>query len=216
MPARRSASDKRLLERALEALARALDDTSAPWMIIGGIAVIARGVRRFTTDIDVAVRGDAIAVADLVAALAVHDIQPRIPQAARFARENLVLLARHAPTGVDLDVSLAWSAFEHRALAAATSVRFGRARARMSTAEDLVVFKAIAGRPRDLDDAEALLVLHPQMNRVRVRERVVELAQLAEAPELVGDFDAMLSRVPRAKGVAAARRVRRSPRDRNR
>jgi hypothetical protein len=29
-------------------------------MVIGGIAVIARGVRRLTTDIDAAVRGDAI------------------------------------------------------------------------------------------------------------------------------------------------------------
>jgi hypothetical protein len=39
-------------------------------MVIGGIAVIARGVRRMTTDIDAAVRGDRIDVAALVRALA--------------------------------------------------------------------------------------------------------------------------------------------------
>jgi hypothetical protein len=45
MPGKR-AKGERLLEDALAALARALDETGAPWMIIGGIAVIAHGVRR--------------------------------------------------------------------------------------------------------------------------------------------------------------------------
>jgi hypothetical protein len=49
-----------LLQDALRDLASALTATAAQWMIIGGIAVIARGVRRFTADIDAAVRGDEI------------------------------------------------------------------------------------------------------------------------------------------------------------
>lgn len=57
---------ERVLEDALAALAGALDEAGAPWMIIGGIAVIARGVRRFTTDIDAAVRGDAITIERLL------------------------------------------------------------------------------------------------------------------------------------------------------
>jgi len=55
------AKGERLLEDALAAPTRALDEAGAPWMVIGGIAVIAHGVRRFTTDIDAAVLGDAIA-----------------------------------------------------------------------------------------------------------------------------------------------------------
>ena len=50
MPDKRVKPD-RLLEEALEALTHALTKCQAPWMVIGGIAVIARGVRRFTTDI---------------------------------------------------------------------------------------------------------------------------------------------------------------------
>ena len=122
MPEKRAKAE-RLLEDALAALARALDDAGAPWMVIGGIAIIAHGVRRFTTDIDAAVRGDAISIDQLLEALARHDIVPRIPDAAAFAQANLVLLARHAPTGVDLDVSQAWSSFEHEALAARERAR---------------------------------------------------------------------------------------------
>lgn len=51
-----SAPDR--LERALGDLAVALRATRASWMVIGGVALIARGVRRFTADIDAAIRGD--------------------------------------------------------------------------------------------------------------------------------------------------------------
>ncbi len=61
-------------------------------MVIGGIAVVARRVRRFTADIDAAVRGDEVQVDGLLAAF---DEETRIPDAAELARENLVLLVRH-------------------------------------------------------------------------------------------------------------------------
>jgi len=207
MPRRR---DSHLLEDALAALARALDETKAPWMIIGGIAVIARGVRRFTTDVDAAVRGDAVSIEGLLRSLARKKIAARIANAAAFAQQNLVLLLRHAPTGVDLDVSLAWSAFEHDALDAATDAAFGRVVARMSSPADLVIFKAVAGRAKDLEDAEALLALHPSIDIARVRARVAELATLAEAPELLENFDGIAARARRTPGKRS-RKLRRKP-----
>lgn len=98
---------ERRLEQALAALTASLDATGVPWMIIGGIAVIARGVRRFTADIDAAIRGDGIAIPSLLRGFAKRRIVPRIDDAERFAAENLVLLLKHVPSGVELDVSLA-------------------------------------------------------------------------------------------------------------
>lgn len=164
-------------------------------MVIGGLAAIARGVRRFTTDIDATVRGDGLAIDTLVSALAAESIEPRIVDAARFARENLVFLARHSPTGVDLDVSLAWSPFEHEALELATRCFFGEVAVPMATASDLVVMKGVASRPKDLEDIETLLVLHPGIDVLRARAKLVELSELAEAPELVPAFDAVVARV---------------------
>ena len=169
-------------------------------MIIGGIAVIARGVRRMTTDIDAVVLGDAAPIRELLISLARVRIEPRIPDAESFARQNLVLLVRHVPSGVDLDLSLAWSAFEREALESRTEVAYGKVRAPMATAEDLVVLKAVAGRPVDIDDAEALLVLHSDIDVVRVIDRVQAFAELIDAPELLKSL---------ADAIARARAARR-------
>jgi hypothetical protein len=185
---------ERKLEDALAALVRALTASAAPWMIIGGVAVIARGVRRMTTDVDAVVRGDAIGAEQLLVLLASERILPRIEGAEAFARENLVLLLRHEVTGVDLDVSFAWSGFEHAALAASTPARYGRVVAPMATPEDLIVFKAIAARPKDLEDAETLLLLYPDVDVARARRRVGELAALAEDDCLAAGLEKVIDR----------------------
>ncbi len=192
MPSKPAHSDRRL-EQALAGLTIALNATGAPWMIIGGIAVIARGVRRMTTDIDAAVRGDRIDVAALVRALAKKRIIPRIDDAERFASESLVLLLKHEPTGVEFDVSMAWTDFEHEAIAASSFAAFGAVKAPMARPEDLVVFKAIAARPKDIEDATALLVLYPKIDRARLRDRVRELATLAEQPDLVRGLETAIT-----------------------
>ena len=191
------------LELALAALASALNENHLPWMVIGGIAVIARGVRRLTTDIDAAVRGDAIDATSLLRVLARKRIVPRIPDADQFARESLVLLLRHATTEVDFDVSLAWTEFEQEAIEHASTASFGSVKAPMARPEDLVVFKAIAGRPKDLEDTTALLVLYPSIDRARVRERVKQLARLADEPELgVGLETAIATAATATKRIA--------------
>jgi hypothetical protein len=167
---KRGPGDQRL-ETALADLVNALNAARVSWMVIGGIAVIARGVRRMTTDIDAAVRGDQSDVGSLLRALAKHQIVARIDDAERFASESLVLLLKHQSTGVEFDVSMAWTDFEQEAIAAASITSFGSVEAPMARPEDLIVFKAIAGRPKDIEDATALFVLYPKLDRNRIRVR---------------------------------------------
>lgn len=196
------------LERALHDLATALASTGVQWMVIGGIAVIARGVRRFTADIDATIRGDELDVAAAITALKKRRIAPRIPRAEAFARANLVLLLRHAPSGVEFDVSFAWTKFEHDAIAAATLANFGSAKAPMAQPEDLVVFKAIAGRGKDHDDIVALLTLYPSLDVARIRARVKELAVLADSPEVSDGLELAIRASLRRSSISAPNRPR--------
>jgi hypothetical protein len=162
-------------------------------MVIGGIAAIARGVRRMTTDIDVVVRGDATSLEKLLSKLAASKIVPRIPDARAFAKTNLVLLVRHAPSGVDLDISLGWTKFEQEAIEASSEAVFGTVAAPMALPQDLVVLKAVAARPKDVEDATSLLVMYPNIDVIAVRATVSELAALAEDPALLAGLDAIVA-----------------------
>jgi predicted nucleotidyltransferase len=85
---------------------------------------------------------------------------PRISDAIAFARERQVLLLRHEPSGVTIEVSFAWLPFEEEALERAYEIDFQGVRLRVARAEDLIVYKAAAWRDRDRADIERLLVLH--------------------------------------------------------
>jgi hypothetical protein len=135
----------------------------------------------------------ALVAVRAVALLARHGVRSRIDDAVGFATRHLVVLLRHDSTGVDLDLSLAWSDFEHAALAARSQRTFGRVRLPMATARSLVVYKAIAGRPRDLQDVEALVALH-DLPPEPLRAEVEALAAVAGAPELLDGFDAAVAR----------------------
>src|SRR5581483_9368379 len=82
---------------------------------------------------------------------------PRVPDALTFAREARVLLLRHAPTGIDVDVALGSLPFEEEALRRARAVRVARVSVPLPTPEDLIIMKAVAHRERDLLDIDGLL-----------------------------------------------------------
>jgi hypothetical protein len=207
-PRRKRSGVEGNLEAALAALAAAMGVAHAPWTIIGGVAVIARGVRRMTTDIDAVVGGGEITTAELLRALTSHEFVVRIDDAEAFAEAHLVLLLRHAPTGVDVDLSLGWTDAERDAITTSELLDFGIARVPVARPDALVVLKAIAGRPIDLDDASALLLLHPELDVSDIRRRVVELATLAEVPELVAGYDAVVERArAQAQGATSTDRA---------
>ncbi len=183
---------------ALRALAATLEELGRPAMVIGGIAVIARGVPRTTLDIDATVWAEGLDLGAALDVFASHGIHPRVADARQFARERQVLLLRHSASGTPLDVSLAWLPFERDALARSTQVDFGEVSAPVAQAEDLIVYKAIAWRERDRTDIERLLSLHA--NRIdleRVRALVAEFAAALETPERLTEFDALVTRATR-------------------
>ncbi|CAN5858115.1 hypothetical protein BH11MYX4_BH11MYX4_21370 [soil metagenome] len=201
------------LGAALAALTKALNASGLAWMCIGGIAVIAQGVRRTTTDIDVTFRAEGVDLDALLRRLVRHGIRPRIPDAATFARRSQVLLLEHTASGVELDVSLAWLSFEHEALAAPVTIDFAGVKAPAARAEDLIIYKLFAGRPQDLNDAEALLLMHrAEIDLARVRAVLAHLGEMADAPEIVGRLDAIDRARPRPPGRRPARTAVRKPR----
>jgi len=163
-------------------------------MIIGGIAAIARGVPRQTIDIDATIEAQGVDLNHALQVLGRHGFEPRIERVEEFARQRLVLLLRHRPSGVRLNRSLAWLPFEREALTRATTFDLGGVSARIVTAENLIVLKAVAWRLRDRDGIERLLIGHGRsVNLKQIRAALVQLFGMLEEPERLADFDRLVS-----------------------
>ncbi|HSY51452.1 MAG TPA: nucleotidyltransferase [Thermoanaerobaculia bacterium] len=184
---------------ALRAVIAALNEIPTPSMIIGGIAVIAAGVPRETIDIDGTVLGRTTRVEDVIEIFERHEIQPRIGDALQFARERQVLLLRHDPSGVTVDISFAWLPFEEQALGRALEMTLEGVIARVAMPEDLIVYKAAAWRDRDRSDIERLLALHwGQIDLQRVRGLVGEIAIALDDAQRLDRFEEIVERARRS------------------
>lgn len=174
---------------ALRALCDSLQALDVPWMIIGGVAVIAHGVPRYTADVDATVSAAQEPIERIFEIFARHHVLPRIDGALAFARERQVLLLRHEPSGVDLDVSLAWLPFELEAIGRSETLDYAGVTIRIPRPDDLVIYKMVAARSRDLDDVERLLLRHgPSLDLRRIVATVREFADALEDP---GRLDAL-------------------------
>jgi predicted nucleotidyltransferase len=183
------------LEGALVDLAAGLQESGIPFMVIGGIAILAHGVARVTNDVDATLLGEQVELEALFHLLGRHHIVPRIADALEFARRRQVLLLVHEPSGTPLEISLAWLPFEREALQLAVTASFGNVKIRVARPEDLVVYKAAAWRDRDRADIERLVRIHgSHMDLARVRALVVEIAQALEDESRIDAFDALIAR----------------------
>jgi predicted nucleotidyltransferase len=179
--------------KALDALRRALDKTGVPWMVIGGIAVIAHGVPRQTQDVDATLWGPAIHADHLLPLLAKAKIRPRPEHSAEVARHTQVYLMRHEPTEVDLDIGFSWLPFEREAMDRAIEVVFNGVPICIATPEDLIIYKAGAWRDRDRDDIERLLTLYAStIDTERVLGLVRQIGEALDDPQRVVILERMI------------------------
>ena len=67
----------------------------------------------------------------------------------------------------------------------------------IAAAEDMIVMKSLALRPRDIADIESMLEAHPELDLERVRSTLRGLSELLEGPDHVAELDAIVRRTRR-------------------
>lgn len=126
-------------------------------MLIGGQAVLLHGRPRLTEDIDVTLGTGPDgwrAVREICDELGLTPL-PEDPEG--FARETFVLPARHAGTGIRVDFIFSTTPYERQAIARAVVVTLEGVSVPFATAEDLILHKLFAARPRDLEDVAGVV-----------------------------------------------------------
>lgn len=169
-----------IFDAAVE-VGRFLEDNHIPYAVLGGVALQHWGEPRTTQDVDVVVLVPSEQEDDLLQAI-LKRFQPRMADALSFAKRYRVLLVATSD-GVPVDIALGIPGYEEEALRRSSKVSFvGLPPINVLSAEDLIIHKCVAGRPRDIEDVERVLLRQRIKLDLRyIRNWLREFADIIEA-----------------------------------
>ena len=187
-----------LLEAARD-LQAFLTERRWKFCIIGGIALLRWGEPRFTRDVDVTLLTGFGREDEFIAPLLEGGYRGRVTDAAGFARRNRVLLLT-APSGAPVDIALGGLPFEEEMVERSSLFEFTRGcRLRTCSAEDLIILKLFAFRPRDVPDVETEVVRQRgALDWDHIERHLGALSELKEQPEIMETFGRLRGRYPPA------------------
>jgi hypothetical protein len=144
-------------EELVARVARALAGARIPFMLIGGQAVLLHGEPRLTLDIDITLGVAPDQLNDVLAACTLARLRPLPQDLAPFVRSTYVLPAEDEDTRVRVDLIFSSTPYERQAIERAVTVELSDVAVPFASAEDLVLHKLFAGRPRDVEDARGVV-----------------------------------------------------------
>lgn len=184
------------LSAPIEALQKLIERFDDQGIIIGGVAASILGKPRLTADADAMMLLPVDAIPQLVEVARAEGLTPRIPDVEEFARKSRVVLLRHEESGINVDISLGLLPFEIEAVDRSREYQAGALRVRLPTPEDLIILKAVAHRPKDMLDIEAVIAAQQYLDIDHIRFWVQQFAELLESPEIWSELETMLHNSP--------------------
>lgn len=175
-------------------------------MVIGGVASSLLGQPRLTADIDATVLLDNASIELFLSQALAQGLIPRIADPAAFVRRSAMLLLTHRASGVPVDVVQGRLPFERKATSRAITVKVEDFAVPLPRPEDLVIMKALAHRPQDIEDIRGIVASHPDMNVERVRKQLLAFAQVLDMPDLWTDISGIFVRKSQRKKRTARKK----------
>lgn len=159
-----------------------LDSHSLRFCFIGGLALQRWGELRTTNDIDLTLLTGFAKEEEIIDLLLTH-YPGRVPSVREVALTARVLLLS-SPIGVGIDIALGGLPFEHASIERSSKAEYlPGIHLRTCSAEDLIVHKAFAARPKDWLDIEGILIRQSVLDWRYIEDQLRPLLELKEEPE---------------------------------
>ena len=186
------------IAEVLAALAACFESLGVRWYLFGAQAAIYHGVARLTADIDVTILPEPRSTPELAAALEANGFHLRVTGTDDFVARTRVLPFVHSRTRLPVDIVLGGPGIEELFLERAETREIEGVEVPIATVEDLVTMKILAGRPKDLDDAEGMLTARSDEIDLRHVRRMLQLLEEAlSQSDLLPELDQLLRRTTR-------------------
>ena len=183
----------------LAELRACFDSLGVRWYLFGAQAAIYHGVVRLTADVDVTILPEPHSTPELVSALQANGFRLRVTGTDDFVARTRVLPFVHTATRLPVDVVLGGPGIEELFLQRAEIREIQGVEVPIATVEDLVTMKILAGRPKDLDDAESMLRARADAIDLRhVRRTLGLLEEALSQSDLLPELEQLLRRTTRA------------------
>ena len=137
---------------------RACAAAGVAYALLGGMAVLAWGQPRYTSDVDAMVSLDRGHIAPLAEALHRQGLKASAHDFEDAFRDRSHVTVFDDRTGFHVDVKLAFTQDERAQVLDARRVPFGGGGLTIARPEDTIAYKLKFGSPQDLADARSILV----------------------------------------------------------
>lgn len=161
-------------------------------MIIGGQAVLLYGEPRLTRDIDITLGVSTDRLNDILSIIKEIPFNPLPANLESFVNETMVLPSIDEKTGIRIDFIFSFTPYETQAIKRARSVFISGCSIFFASPEDVIIHKVFAGRPRDFEDARAIILKNPEIDTSYIRKWLQEFDETINGKEFLKKFEEIL------------------------
>lgn len=184
-----------MIEKLIQKIARRLDESKIPYMIIGGQAVLVYGRPRLTRDIDITLGVDTDKFASIEGVCKKLRLRILAENPQDFARDTKVLPTEQPASKVRVDFIFSFTPYEAQAIKNAKQVLIDDYPVKFASCEDVIIHKMVAGRAVDEEDIKSILAKNKDIIDFEYIDKwLSEFGKIAEHEGILARWNTLLEK----------------------
>jgi len=166
------------LKKLIEKIAKEFEKHKIDYMIIGGQAVLIYGEPRLTKDIDITIGANIDKYWDILNIVQNLNLKILPKEPYKFVKDTMVLPLLDEKTGFRIDLIFSSTEYKKEALKRVNKIKIGDTYVNYVSVEDLIIYKIISGRERDLEDRKTILIKNKKIDEKYILKWLKEFEKI--------------------------------------
>lgn len=147
-------------------------------MVVGAQAVMIHGEPRFTRDIDITIGVDTDQKEEIINIARNLGLEPVPYMTDDFINRNALLTVENKDRRIEVDFIFSFMPYERQAIGRAVKISVEDMDVRFASAEDTIIHKLFAGRPRDIEDVKGIVAQQTKLDKKYLHRWLREFSEI--------------------------------------